>query len=147
MGIVSGLYRTGKFALTNPVGRVMTGAAIGGAAGLMSGDEFSSGNSIINRAIVGGMFGGAIGAGITPRGIFRGGVTAGRIGLKTGIGMGRAGLKVGAMPGMITAGLATAGIGGGIMGYEALAKRSRQQRFQESTVGLVNGMHQGRHRG
>lgn len=146
MGIVSGLYRTGKFALTNPVGRAMTGAAIGGAAGAMAGDEFSSGNSRINKAIVGAMAGGALGVGLTPSGIFRGGITAGRIGLKTGMGIGNAALKIGAMPGMISAGIATAAIGGGIYGYEMLAQRSRKQRFQESTTGIVQGMHQGRHR-
>lgn len=139
-------FRAGRFAIGNPVGRIMAGTAIGGIAGAMSGDEFSSNNSLISKAMVGAAAGGMIGMGLNRAGLSVG-RSAGMAGLRGARVAGIGAMRLARMPGMMTAGLATAGVGAGIYGIERFNRHRRLQRFQESTAGIVQGAHNGRHRG
>ena len=163
--ILKGTAKAIGFGFGNPAGRILAGGAVGGAYHSATGTEGNAGD----RFIFGAMTGAAIGAGVSvgagmlsSKNFWK---AAGKGAVRTARNMpsyARSAVRTtgniaaaATNPYMLAAAAGTAAVGGSAYIYSNTTQQERvgrhqqgmyTQRLQRSTYGMVQGMHNGRHR-
>ena len=144
-----GALKAAKFGVGTRGGRIMASSLVSGTYAAATGTEGYAADRFIAGAIIGGYAGGML----QSRAFWKGaGNLAKRLpgaawgAAKATPGMARGAFRMATNKNTYIAAGAIGAVGGGGYMYSEMSRQRRVSRFQNSTMGLVQGMHSRRHR-